>query len=475
MPRCRFTDPAPPAILAAPSAAAGRARCAGRRCRRVSACAAPVVDQAGPAVRDWDRPREARGQTVSLWMWGGDPQGNAYVDDVLAPAAAEPGVTLRRVPVADTSDALNRVLAERQAGRDRRRRSTWCGSTATTSPPASRPAPGGAAGPAPLPNMRYTDPADPLLTDDFGTAVDGCEAPWHKAQFTLVYDSAEVDRPAERPWPECSSGPQAHPGRFTYPAPPDFTGSVFVRQVLYAVSGGHAERAGRLRPGGLRRADPRALAAAARPGAVAVARRAAPTRGTRWRWTSSSPTDQVDMTMTYGPATLTELVADGTFPATTRVLTLDEGTVGNASFLAIPATSGGPGRRDGGRQPRALPRAAAAKADPDVWGQFTVLDESTAAAPRTAAPVRGSCHARRWSRRTRCSRATPARAVGRLGAAPRRGLAPRRAGAGCSDLARRPAVLREGALGGALRRVLAVLRRVVLGRPGRHAAAELWD
>ncbi len=46
------------------------------------------------------------------------------------------------------------------------------------------------------------------------------------------------------------------------------------------------------------------------------------------------------MTMTYGPATLTDLVAHGTYPATTRVLRLDEGTFGNASFLALPASSG---------------------------------------------------------------------------------------------------------------------------------------
>ncbi|MGK4422500.1 ABC transporter substrate-binding protein, partial [Klebsiella pneumoniae] len=48
---------------------------------------------------------------------------------------------------------------------------------------------------------------------------------------------------------------------------------------------------------------------------------------------------QIDMTMTYGPATLTGLVADGTYPADTRVLTLEDGTVGNASFLGLPVNS----------------------------------------------------------------------------------------------------------------------------------------
>ena len=91
---------------------------------------------------------------------------------------------------------------------------------------------------ADLPNMRFTDPADPLLDEDFGVPVQGCEAPWHKAQFTLVYDSARV--PTTPPWPGSWTGPRPTPA-VRLPAPPDFTGSVFVRQVLYSVSGGYAE------------------------------------------------------------------------------------------------------------------------------------------------------------------------------------------------------------------------------------------
>ena len=80
------------------------------------------------------------------------------------------------------------------------------------------------------------------------------------------------------------------------------------------------------------------------------------------------------MTMTYGPATLTELVAKGTFPPQTKVLTLSDGTVGNASFLAIPSTSG----HSAGAQVVAnlalSPQQQLAKARPSTWGQFTVLD-----------------------------------------------------------------------------------------------------
>jgi putative spermidine/putrescine transport system substrate-binding protein len=337
----------------------------------LAACSAP-----GPSAdaerRSWsDVLAEARGQTVSLWMYGGDAQGNAYVDGTLAPAAKRLGVTLRRVPVADTKDALTRMLAERRAGRtDGSVDLVWVnGDNFGTGKQAGAWLCGWTSM---LPNLRYTTPGDPLLARDFGTDVGGCEAPWHKAQFTLVYDAARVPDP-----PTTLAGvldwAQAHPGRFTYPAPPDFTGSVFVRQVLYSVSGGYAKVPARFDQAAYDRLAPPAFA---RLDALAPS---------LWRGGRTYPRDavaldklyadgQVDMTMTYGPATLTGLVERGTFPRTTKVLTLEEGTVGNASFLGLPATSG---NRAGAMVVADLalsPAQQLAKARPATWGQFTVLD-----------------------------------------------------------------------------------------------------
>ena len=39
--------------------------------------------------------REARGQTVRWWMYGGDDRINAYVDEHVVPAAAQAGVDAR--------------------------------------------------------------------------------------------------------------------------------------------------------------------------------------------------------------------------------------------------------------------------------------------------------------------------------------------------------------------------------------------
>ena len=341
----------------------------------LAACSAPAATTAAnQPVGSWaDVRSEARGQTVSLWMWGGDSQGNAYVDDVLAPAAKKTGVTLRRVPIVDTKEALNQVIAERQAGRtDGSVDLVWVnGDNFATGQQAGAWRCGWADD---LPNMRFTAPDDPLLTSDFGTKVDGCESPWHKAQFTLVYDSAQIADP-----PSSLAGvldwAEEHPGRFTYPAPPDFTGAAFIRQLLYSVSGGYENVPATLDKAAYDELSP------------ALWQRLRDLAPSLWRGGRTYPRDsvaldklyaqgQVDLTMTYGPATLTDLVATGTFPETTRVLPLAEGTLGNASFLAIPSTSGSAAGAMVVANLALSPEQQRLKADPQVWGQFSVLDQS---------------------------------------------------------------------------------------------------
>lgn len=352
--------------------AAGAVAVAALTALMIAGCSAPSSSSGSAVPGTWDDVvEEAQGQTVQLWMYGGDAQGNAYVDDVLAPAVAEQGVTLERVPVTDTRDALNRVFSEIQAGRDDgtvdliwingdnfrtgKEADAWlCGWTSL------------------LPSMAATDPTDPLLLSDFGTSVDGCEAPWHKAQFTLAYNADVISDP-----PTTLEGvlewAEANPGRFTYPAPPDFTGSVFVREVLASVSGGSDE------------VPVEYSAEAFDELAPALWDRLAQLAPSLWRAGDTYPANeaelgqlyadrQVDMMMTYGPATLTDLVADGTYPAGTKVLTLEEGTVGNASFLGLPANSDSiAGAMVVANTALSVPQQAA-KARPDVWGQFTVLD-----------------------------------------------------------------------------------------------------
>ena len=339
----------------------------------LSACGAAVPTASSTSFANWSAVEHAaKGQTVHLWMYGGDPQANSYVDRILAPAVAKHGVTLTRVPIANTRDALNRVLSELQAGRTTQGAVdlVWVnGDTFLT---------GKHAGTwlcrwtSLLPNMAKTSAADPLLSNDFGTPVNGCEAPWNKAQLSFVYNSAVIPNP-----PTSVAGilawAHAHPGRFTYPAPPDFTGSAFIREVLYSTAGGYANVPAAYNSHAFSTVTPKMYSTLSALAPVL------------WRTGDTYPvnsnqldtlysTHQVDMTMTYGPATLTKLVADGTYPPGTKVMLLDEGTIGNASFLGIPVNAAS---RAGAMVVANVALSVSqqvAKADPSTWGQFTVLN-----------------------------------------------------------------------------------------------------
>jgi len=304
-----------------------------------------------PAVR-----AQAHGQTVRWWMYGGDTRVNRYIDETVRPAAAKLGIVLQRVPVTDTADAVQRVLAEQLAGR----RSG--GSVDLIWINGANFAQGAGAGLwlrdwAPrLPNARYVDWSDPTIANDFGIPVAGQESPWSRAQFVLAYDSRRQREPP-RSFQELLSYARAHPGRVTYPAPPDFTGSAFVRQAVQALGEGAAFAL-------LRQLKPlQWRGGAAFPGSEAELDRL-------------FGNGQVDFAMSYDPSFVLTGVRRGELPESTRPFVLSSGTLANTSYVTIPADAG---HRAGALVVADLllsPGLQAAKADPQQLGVPTVLDLS---------------------------------------------------------------------------------------------------
>ena len=62
-----------------------------------------------PGFSNWDEVVEkARGQTVHCYMWGVSDNINGFVDEFYGkPLREDYGITLNRVPLADTVDAVN--------------------------------------------------------------------------------------------------------------------------------------------------------------------------------------------------------------------------------------------------------------------------------------------------------------------------------------------------------------------------------
>ena len=185
------------------------------------------------AAEPWDATLvEARGETVYWNAWGGDDQINQYIAWVAGQVRARHGIELVHVKLTDTAEAVARVVAEKAAGRTRggsvdliwlngENFAAMKSQELLFGPFVER-----------LPNFRYVDTTGkPTTLVDFTIPTDGLEAPWGMAQFVFLHDASVLARPP-RSAPALLDWAKAHPGRFTYPAPPDFIGSTFLKQVL---------------------------------------------------------------------------------------------------------------------------------------------------------------------------------------------------------------------------------------------------
>ena len=278
--------------------------------------------------------REARGTTANFFMYGGDDATNGYVDEWISPRLEEEyDITLERTPVSDTADVVNKLLNEKQAGKEEgtvdlvwiNGENFFTGSQADLwFGPWARD----------LPNARYIDWESPLVKMDFGYPVNGYEAPWSQAQFVMVYDSAKVKDPP-RDMEELMAWAKAHPGRFTYPAPPDFTGNAFVEQAFYQITG-------QVKP--YQEEFDRSVFEEQAPKLYDFMNELEPSL---WRGGETYPTSltaldelyqngQVDFTMSYNPYFAQQQVERGIFSETTRTYLFDQGTLSNTSYVAIP-------------------------------------------------------------------------------------------------------------------------------------------
>lgn len=337
--------------------------------------AAPALAAAdAPDPTDWPAvATAARGQTVYFHAWGGDPRINAYIAWVDDQARACCGVAVQHVKLADTADAVARVLAEKAAGRDAGGAVDliWINGENF----AAMKDAGLLFGPwaEALPNRPLVDLAGkPALSADFTVAVDGLESPWSMAQFVYYHDAARLPDPP-RDMAALLDWALANPGRFAHPAPPDFMGATFLKQALLELTPDPAVLA---RPASTVDYD-----AATAPlwawldrltPALWRGGRAFPANGPRLRQLMAD--GEVDLAFAFGPGEAAAAIANFELPDTVRSVAPANGGVGNASFVAIPYNASAKAGAMVVADLLLSPRAQARKLDPAHWGAQTVLD-----------------------------------------------------------------------------------------------------
>lgn len=305
----------------------------------ISMIFAQTAISAEKTYKNWDDVvSAAEGGTVNWFMWGGADNINSYVSDFVGSELRKRhGITLNRIGINDTAEAVNLVLGEKQAGNHengsvdliwinggnfrtmKQGELLYCGYQNL------------------LPNNRQVNWQDQSIANDFGLAVDGCEVPWNRAQFAFAYDSARTKNPPQS-IPELIDWVKAHPGEFTYPAATDFNGSVFIRHVFYHAADGVDALLGEF--------DQQKFDAVA-PKAWAILNEMEPYL---WREGTTYPNAianlaqlfanrEVALYFDYDPAIFGINVKNGVFPESTRSYGLKDGTIGNTNYVAIPYNS----------------------------------------------------------------------------------------------------------------------------------------
>ena len=316
---------------------------------------------------------EAEGQTVYFNAWGGDETINGYIAWVGDQVQERFGVTLKHVKLADTAEAVSRVLAEKTAGRDEGGSIDliWINGENF----ASMKEQDLLFGPfvEDLPNFSHVDVlGKPTTILDFTVPTDGLEAPWGMAQFVFFHDTASVAEPP-RSIPDLLAWAKANPGRFTHPSPPDFIGSTFLKHLMIAYIDD---------PAILQKPVDDADFTEVTSGLWQALEDVRPSL---WRQGETYPANgpglhqllddgEVDFSMAFNPAEASAAISAGTLPDSVRTFIPEAGSIGNTHFVAIPFNAA----HKAGAQVVAdflmSPQAQAKKQDPEGWGDWTVLD-----------------------------------------------------------------------------------------------------
>ena len=330
-----------------------------------------AISDTNPA--DWDAVvAAADGQTVYWNAWGGSTNTNDFIAWVGERVQEDYGVTLEHVKLTDTADAVTRVLSEKQAGEDDDGAvdMIWINGANFAAMKEADLLFGPYA--EDLPNWALADTEGKTLQTDFTVPTDGFESPWAMAQVVFIYDTADISDPLGS-MQDILAWAEANPGRFTYPQPPDFLGTTFLKQVLVDIL-----------------PDPTVLQSPATDSnydqTVAPLWAYLDTlTPALWRQGRAYPTTgdaqyqlindgEVDLAISFSPGAASAAIANFELPDTVRTFVLDKGTIGNASFVAIPYNSGSKEAAMVVANFIMSPEAQARAQDPDLLGYGTVLN-----------------------------------------------------------------------------------------------------
>jgi len=327
-----------------------------------------------------------RNQDVYFYAWGGDAQINAYIQWAAQQVKTKYNINLVHVKLSDTSEAVSRVLAEKSANNSNQGSVDlmWInGANFATMSEHSLLLKQWANK---LPYFALTDPVNnPAVTFDFGLPTNGMEAPWGQASLTFYYDSIAINGYANNKLPttlnELLNWSAQNPGRFSYPKPPDFLGMSFLKYALVVL---HQQSSENIKAQLNQPATTKNTAQVLNP-LWEFLNKLHPTLwrgGTHFMQSGAQMRRLVDDTelslaFTFSAPEVPAAVKRYDLPNSIRSYAMSDGSLSNTHFVAIPYNASHQQSAQLVANFLMSPEAQAEKQKAHIWGDKSVLIQST--------------------------------------------------------------------------------------------------
>ncbi|NVC93149.1 ABC transporter substrate-binding protein [Vibrio natriegens] len=322
-------------------------------------------------AEDWQSiEKQADGQTVYFHAWGGSQEINRYIQWAGKELKSRYNVTLNHVKVTDISETTTRLIAEKAAGKNTGGSvdMVWINGENFKSMKDNQLLYGPFVDA--LPNWQYVDKTLPVDVD-FSEPTDGLEAPWGVGQLVFIHDTENLNNPPHS-FAEMLSYANAFPNRLTYPRPPEFHGTSFIKALLFELTNN----------------DP----ALQKPVNVETFEQVTQPlwqyldkfHKVAWRGGKQFPAGtaetlqllddgQIDLAITFNPNAVFSAQSSGTLAETTKAYAMDAGALSNIHFLAIPWNANANAGAQVAINFLLSPEAQSRKGDINIWGDPSVL------------------------------------------------------------------------------------------------------
>ncbi|WCE28520.1 ABC transporter substrate-binding protein [Vibrio sp. SCSIO 43137] len=315
--------------------------------------------------------QKAKGQTVYFHAWGGSQEINAYLKWTAEQLESKYDIDFKHVKVSDIAKTTAQLVAEKAAGKESSGSvdMVWINGENFKSMKNNDLLYGPFVNK--LPSWKFVDKSLPV-DSDFSEPTDGLEAPWGVGQLVFIHDTQTLNNPPAS-FSELLSYTKAYPGKISYPKPPQFHGTSFLKALLIELTNSD--------PSLYKQVNQKDFDIVTQP----LWRYLDELHKNAWQQGKQFPSGssemiqllddrQLDLSITFNPNAVFSAQNSGKLAESTQAYAMEAGALSNIHFLAIPFNASAKEAALVSINFLLSPEAQSRKGDLSIWGDPSVLE-----------------------------------------------------------------------------------------------------